>query len=121
MELIETKCPNCGAKLEIPLDADKVTCEYCGSEFAIDRDNVKSAEDLGYEFEKGRIKAYQEATAPPPKKHYALKVLGWICVFPVMITYYTVKGERMSKLPMWAKILINAAAYLTYLAMAYSA
>ena len=114
MELVEAKCPNCGAKLNIPLDAKTVKCEYCGSEFALDRKDFKDAEELGYEFEKGRIKAYQEAV-DPPKKHYFLKALGWIFVFPVMITYYTVKGERMSKLPKWAKIAINAAAYIVYI------
>ncbi len=121
MELIEIKCKNCGAKIKLPDDANKVTCEFCGTEYAIDRATVVGARELGYEFEKGRIQAVEEAMAPPPKKHYLLKALGWLCVYPVMITYYSVKGERMSKLPLWLKIFINAAGYVSFFMLAYSA
>ena len=29
-KLVKTKCPECGARLEINPEADKITCEYCG-------------------------------------------------------------------------------------------
>ena len=55
MELKELKCKNCGASLEVEKDATEVTCKFCNTTFS-----VESNENLGYEFEKGRIKAQKE-------------------------------------------------------------
>ena len=55
MELKELKCKNCGANLEVQVDAREVTCKFCHTKFA-----VESAENTGYEFEKGRMKAQRE-------------------------------------------------------------
>lgn len=43
MELIELKCPNCGNKLKITFNGQKIIiCEYCGSTFylGVDTDNI---------------------------------------------------------------------------------
>lgn len=55
MELKELKCKNCGANLEVEANAREVTCKFCHTKFA-----VESAENVGYEFEKGRMKARRE-------------------------------------------------------------
>ena len=55
MELKELKCKNCGANLEVDSSAREVTCKFCHTKFAIE-----SAENTGYEFEKGRMKARKE-------------------------------------------------------------
>ena len=40
MELIELKCPNCGSKLKITFNGQKIViCEYCGSTFYLGVDN----------------------------------------------------------------------------------
>lgn len=35
MQLIQTKCTNCGADLEVNNSSDTVVCEYCGSSFIV--------------------------------------------------------------------------------------
>lgn len=64
MKLVEMKCKNCGAVLEVEEDAQEVKCKYCNTIFKID-DEVQhiqydNAEKTGYDFEMGRIKAKQE-------------------------------------------------------------
>ena len=36
MKTIKLKCSNCGAKLEVNKDLDKINCNYCGEEILID-------------------------------------------------------------------------------------
>lgn len=55
MELVELKCKNCGANLEVDINVKEITCNFCHTKFSIE-----SAENTGYEFEKGRIKAQKE-------------------------------------------------------------
>ena len=55
MELKELKCKNCGASLKVEENAKEVNCKFCHTTFA-----VETAENTGYEFEKGRIKAQKE-------------------------------------------------------------
>ena len=55
MELKELKCKNCGANLQVEENAKEVNCKFCHTTFA-----VETAENTGYEFEKGRIKAQKE-------------------------------------------------------------
>ena len=65
MKLLAVKCPSCGGKLEIKPDDKTATCQYCNCEFIIDdeaeRIQIENAEQAGYEFEKGRQRAKQEA------------------------------------------------------------
>lgn len=37
MKLIETKCPSCGAELEIDFEQRKAVCPYCGSSMMIEQ------------------------------------------------------------------------------------
>ena len=65
MKLVGVTCPHCGGKLEVTSNSKMVTCDYCNSDFMID-DEVKrirlaDAEQAGYEFERGRQRAIQEA------------------------------------------------------------
>ena len=39
-ELINAKCPNCGAILELPADLDRAFCIHCGGKVIIARDEV---------------------------------------------------------------------------------
>lgn len=43
MKLIETKCPNCGAEMEIVLEQGSVVCPYCGSNMMIEQGTAESA------------------------------------------------------------------------------
>lgn len=36
MKLVKLKCENCGAKLEVNKDLDKINCNFCGAEILID-------------------------------------------------------------------------------------
>lgn len=58
MELKELKCKNCGANLKVEPDKKDVTCNFCHTTFS-----VETAENTGYEFEKGRMKAQREEMA----------------------------------------------------------
>ena len=102
MKLVELKCKNCHAKLEINPELNEYTCKYCDSSFKVD-DEVKhikldDMEQNGYEFEMGRIRAQRENQ----KKQYKKKnifwlVMAWIFLFPIMITYYTLKSDKIEK------------------------
>lgn len=64
MKLVELKCKNCGAILNVDENADKVVCQYCSAEFKIDHEvqhvQYDNMANSGYEFEKGRIQAQRE-------------------------------------------------------------
>ena len=40
MKLVETKCPNCGAALQVEKRNKKVKCDYCNSTFLLDDENT---------------------------------------------------------------------------------
>lgn len=64
MKLITTKCPHCGGAMQIDEQFKKVVCPFCDTVFVVDDEKqhvqIDGAEQAGYEFEKGRIKAQQE-------------------------------------------------------------
>lgn len=65
MKLLNVHCTNCGAAMKVSKNAKVITCEYCNQDFVLD-DEVKrfmltNAEQAGYEFEKGRQRAKEEA------------------------------------------------------------
>ena len=69
---MDTKCLNCGAKLNVDLDVREAVCQYCDAKFLVDNgvqhirhDNV---EDAGYQFEKGRQRAKQEYNQQPNRQ-----------------------------------------------------
>ena len=61
----ELKCPNCGAKLKKEEGTIDIVCDYCKTEFKFDDEahHIKydDMEKTGYDFEKGRIKARDDA------------------------------------------------------------
>lgn len=64
MKIIELNCPNCKGPLKIDYTNNKAYCEHCGTVVILD-DEVQhfqydNAEDAGYNFEKGRMKAQEE-------------------------------------------------------------
>lgn len=42
MSLIELKCKNCGAILKTDRDTEQITCEYCHTNFKVDKENKNS-------------------------------------------------------------------------------
>lgn len=72
MKIVAAKCPTCGANIEVDENSNRTKCDFCHStiivEDAIQRYKidvsgsvkVENGEQLGYEIEKGRIKAKKE-------------------------------------------------------------
>lgn len=59
------KCKNCGANLEINAEFNQAKCPFCKASFKIN-DKIQQiqysdAEQTGYEFEKGRLRAQRES------------------------------------------------------------
>lgn len=113
MKLVEMKCKNCGAKLEVDSEAKEAHCEFCGIDFKIDDEvqHVKydDMEQSGYEFEKGRIRAQQENESNQPtkvvyvnnnnqsKRHGCAFYFLCLLFLPFVITYYVLKSENISR------------------------
>lgn len=132
MKLVEMKCKNCGAKLEVEEDCKTINCQYCHAKYKLDDEiqhiQYDNMEQSGYEFEKGRIRAQKEAESNKvqtvyvknknnkknnSKKHGVLYYLVCLMLFPIIITYYVVKSEKLSKggkiailVVLWLSILI---------------
>lgn len=64
MKLVELKCKNCGAILKINPDTPEIHCEHCKANFRLDDEarHIKydDMDKVGYEYEKGRLKARRE-------------------------------------------------------------
>lgn len=131
MKLVEMKCKNCGATLEVSSDVKEAKCKYCHTTFKID-DEVKhikydNAEQSGYEFEKGRMRAQQESNhneklntssnEQPNKKYTFWLIMAWICFFPFMITYYIIKSDKLNTKK---KAIILIVMWTLFIAIAYS-
>ena len=110
MKLISLTCPHCGGALEISEDAKQANCPFCDSTVIID----------DYDFEKGRLKAQQDAInvkvvveqnctteqqeAEPEKKKTGCWGLIYIFFFPVFLTILIAKSEKLKTV--WKVILI---------------
>lgn len=115
MKLISMKCPHCSGTLEVSLDAKQAKCPYCNTQILID-DEVQhiqfdNSEQAGYDFEKGRIKAQQDAAfhqaemgrarvratqeAERKKKNRVWWILGWIFFFPIPLTILIAKSKKL--------------------------
>ena len=136
MELTGMNCPHCGGALEIPDGARQVKCSYCDSVVAIDREEPPTAspeenERAGYDFEKGRIRAQQEArrqesadqrdilngqiatalagmalrqVAPRRPRHLFWWIVGWLFCFPIPLTVLIVRSRHLK--PLWKAVLL---------------
>ena len=64
MKLFSVTCPKCGGKLDVTPNSKMVTCEYCKCDFLIEdeikRIRLDNAEQVGYDFEKGRQRALED-------------------------------------------------------------
>ena len=129
MKLIDMTCPHCGAKLKVDKDSDHAVCEYCRSTILIEgrtNDQDLDAEEAGYLFEKGRLRAKAEAghstwqneRVPYKRKRRTwLWVLGWLFIFPVPLTILLLRKKDMNKILKYGLI---AAAWIFYLSLAMS-
>lgn len=106
MKLIEMKCKNCGAKLKVNPEEKDANCQFCGAEFKIDDETIHhkldDAEQMGYELEKGKIRAREEAKEAKHAEESAILIaqeeekrrkkiiiwwiIGWIICFPIPLT-----------------------------------
>ena len=134
MRIVSMTCPNCGATLQIDADKKQLTCSYCGNNLVID-DEVQhiqydNAEETGYQFEKGRLRAQEEASqntmsntlqfaqqAPVKKRKTWLWILGWIIIFPVPLTILLLRKKQMKPI---LKYGIIVAAWILYLIIGFS-
>lgn len=131
MKLIRMKCPACGGDLSVEEGSTTTVCPYCGSTLQVDGEkeavSLGNAEKTGYEFEKGRMKAQQEAgntaeTRKPeqpqkPRKHeHRLgKLLLWIVFFPIMLTVWLWTSDTGKKMNRKVRIILTAALWVLVL------
>lgn len=136
MELKGMNCPHCGGPLEITDTDRQVKCPYCDSAVHIDRDEPPAAspeenEQAGYAFEKGRIRAQQEArrqeaadqrdiltgqiatalagmalrqVTPRRPRHLFWWIVGWIFCFPIPLTVLIARSRHLK--PLWKAVLL---------------
>ena len=105
MELNEYHCPNCTATLTVDPEKDEAVCEYCGSVFEINS-REREAEQEGYAFEMGRMKARREMNTVnsgepetvfiPKKNNLWLWIIGWILFFPIPLTVLIVRSQKIN-------------------------
>ena len=134
MKIESLKCPNCNSTLNVAADQTSVTCEYCGSELAIDDEVVKvdvsvvNQEEAGYQFEKGRQRAQAEQESQlqekqfiitsvetkPEKRRTWLWVLGWLCIFPLPLTIIMLNADYVKKIDIKIRAGIVIAAWIIY-------
>ena len=125
MKLIEFKCKNCGAILKVDPNSEEIKCEHCLSLFKLDDEvkhlKVDDAEKIGYEFEKGRIRAQEENNAnilndyiqqPKKKNNTVWIVLAWIFLLPFTATYFIAKSKSLNKTQ---KIVIIVVMWVVFL------
>lgn len=140
MKLVDLTCQHCGAMLKVDVDKKQATCNHCGAAILID-DGVQhiqydNAEEAGYSFEKGRQRAQLEAREEKSngiemrsqQKHVSnqpqkgkrgtcWKIILWVFFFPIMITIFLVKTDKL-KLPV--KIVLIALLWIFFIAVAAS-
>ncbi|MBO4584734.1 MAG: hypothetical protein J5756_06675 [Clostridia bacterium] len=116
IRIIEMVCPSCGADLKLNAEDSHAVCEYCGAKVFITGVR-RDPEQEGYEFEKGRQRARDEAAsaAVPRKRITWLWVLGWIFIFPVPLTIIVVR----SNMKQWQKAAVIIVAWAAYFGLAY--
>lgn len=126
MKLVELKCKNCGAILEVEEGIKDITCKYCRANFIID-DEVQHIQydnmhESGYEFEKWRIQAQNEEQErineqiklenqerikqENKKKNLKWWILGWILFFPIPLTILIWKSNWDKKKKIIATVVI---------------
>jgi hypothetical protein len=111
-------------------EANKAVCDYCGTTVLID-DEIKrieytNAEEAGYNFEKGRLRAqaeqiqhpamqhiqYEYVTPQKKKRHTFWWVMGWIFIFPIPATILILRNKKMHWILKTVLILLVWGIYL---------
>lgn len=115
MKIVDVSCPSCGATLQLNDDdlGSPIKCSYCGKTVMLDDEVSKvehtfvNAEQAGYEFQKGKLRADKEEKEEvtdfsqssgkgKSEKHTNLiKILLWILLFPIMIIYKIITSSKM--------------------------
>ena len=137
MKLVEMKCKNCGAKLKVNAEVKEANCQFCGTEFKIDDEvqhhKLDDAEQMGYELEKGKIRAREEAKQAKieeqnailqakieeqkailqaqyeeekRKKNLKWWIIGWIFFFPIPLTILIWKSKWDQKKKIIATVVL---------------
>lgn len=126
MKLVEMKCKNCGAKLKVNSEVKEANCQFCGAEFKIDDEvqhhKLDNAEQIGYELEKGKIRAREEAKQAKIDKQNAILqaqyeeekrkknlkwwIIGWIFFFPIPLTILIWKSKWDQKNKIIATVIL---------------
>ena len=126
MKLVEMKCKNCGATLKVNSDDKGVKCTFCNTTFKIDDEvqHIKydDMEQSGYEFEKGKIRAREEAKQArideknailqaqyeeeKRKKNLKWWIIGWIFFFPIPLTILIWKSKWEQKVKIIATVVL---------------
>jgi len=69
MKFIPSTYPHCGANLRLNQTEQKAVCEYCGTVLFLDGNTTRieyvNAEQAGYNFEKGHLRAQAEQAQTP--------------------------------------------------------
>lgn len=130
MKLLQTSCPRCGANMRVIPEANKAVCDYCGTTVLIDdeinRIEYTNAEEAGYKFEKGRLRAQAEQIQHPAmqqiqneyvtpqkkKRHTFWWVMGWIFIFPIPATILILRNKKMHWILKTVLILLVWGIYL---------
>ena len=64
MKNLRIACPNCGAHLDVDIDSGQARCRFCNEIFSLDTrrqaPGMNDAEQMGYDFERGRQRASVE-------------------------------------------------------------
>lgn len=64
MKNLRIACPNCGAHLDVDIDSGQARCRFCNEIFSLDTrrqgPGISDAEQMGYDFERGRQRASVE-------------------------------------------------------------
>ena len=95
--------------LKIENGASQVSCKYCGSSFIVDGASAAAP-----------VPTPSPAAAPQPagNKNTVWWVLGWIFIFPVLLTILILRSKTLKPV---LKVLIIALAWIVYIAIAESA
>lgn len=116
MKLINMRCTNCGALLEIDAERKEVYCSYCGTKLLIDNEEIhitnrivdearlKEAEVRLKELEYAREREIrEEKILLEQKKAFRIAVIVFICVF---LSTYIVRPLRGLSGPVFISGLI---------------
>lgn len=91
MKLIDMTCPKCGAQMLVGMDKEMLFCSHCGGKLMIDNEvqhvAYDNAGDAGYQFERGRIQAQQEAMRAMDERDRNISAVVWLIMLIAMLIF----------------------------------